>query len=163
VADLNEDVGQLFRQAMRRFPAAVTVVTARSAEGEDIGMTATAVTSLSMDPPSLLVCINRNTAFHRAMNGVTAFCVSALRMGHETISANFGGAKPLGERFTDGVWGREDGTPYLIDAQTNIFCYKAAVFEHATHSIVVGEVKSLIVHQAVAPLLYINGGYAGIG
>jgi flavin reductase (DIM6/NTAB) family NADH-FMN oxidoreductase RutF len=154
-----DEVSQLFRQAMRRFPAAVTVVTARGNEG-DCGMTATAVTSLSMDPPSLLVCVNRNAGFHRTIEESGHFCINVLREGQHQISANFGGAKPSQERFSEGDWREQHGLLYLADAQAAIFCRKTATFAHSTHTIVVGEATGLILHDTVAPLLYIDGRYA---
>jgi flavin reductase (DIM6/NTAB) family NADH-FMN oxidoreductase RutF len=154
-----DEVTQLFRQAMRRFPAAVTVVTAHGTDG-DCGMTATAVTSLSMEPPSLLVCVNRNASFHRTIEESGHFCINVLREGQHQISANFGGAKPVAERFSEGEWRQRDGLPYLADAQAVIFCKKGATFIHTTHTIVVGEATGLILHDSVAPLLYIDGRYA---
>jgi flavin reductase (DIM6/NTAB) family NADH-FMN oxidoreductase RutF len=157
------DVSQLFRQAMRRFPAAVTVVTARGkvqGKDTDCGMTATAVTSLSMDPPSLLVCVNRNSSFHSIIEESDTFCVNVLREGQHQISSNFGGAKPADERFSEGDWREEQGLLYLADAQAAIFCKKGAVFMHSTHTIVVGEATGLILHDTVAPLLYVDGRYA---
>ena len=157
-----DEVSQLFRQAMRRFPAAVTVVTARGAEG-DCGMTATAVTSLSMDPPSLLVCVNRNAGFHRTIEDSGHFCINVLREGQHQISSNFGGAKATNaERFAEGDWreSEQNGLLYLADAQAAIFCRKTATFMHTTHTIVVGEATGLILHDTVAPLLYIDGRYA---
>src|ERR1700761_6011491 len=157
-----DEGSQLFRQAMRRFPAAVTVVTARGAEG-DCGMTATAVTSLSMDPPSLLVCVNRNAGFHRTIEDSGHFCINVLREGQHQISSNFGGAKATNaERFAEGDWreSEQNGLLYLADAQAAIFCRKTATFMHTTHTIVVGEATGLILHDTVAPLLYIDGRYA---
>lgn len=154
-----DDVASLFRQAMRRFPAAVSVVTTRC-QGSDCGMTATAVTSLSMDPPSLLVCVNRSTSFHTSIEEAKVFCINVLREGQQEISSNFGGAKSGKEKFSAGDWREQDGIPYLADAQSVIFCKKSATFLHTTHTIVVGEATGLILHETVAPLLYIDGRYA---
>ncbi len=156
-----QDVGQLFRLAMRRFPAAVTIITTHVA-GADVGMTATAVTSLSMDPPSLLVCVNRNNNFYPSIEVGSHFCVNILREGQQELSSNFGGAKPPHERFSVGSWQREDGLPYLADAQTVIFCKKTALFTHTTHSIVIGEATRLLLQDPVAPLLYVDGRYAAV-
>jgi flavin reductase (DIM6/NTAB) family NADH-FMN oxidoreductase RutF len=156
---MEHDVASLFRQAMRRFPAAVSVITTRW-KGTDCGMTATAVTSLSMDPPSILVCVNRSSGFHAHLEEVQHFCVNVLREGQHMISANFGGAKPPEERFSEGDWREQQDLPYLADAQSVIFCKKSAAFVHATHSIVVGEATGLILHDQVAPLLYVDGRYA---
>jgi len=156
---MQHEVAPLFRQAMRRFPAAVTVVTTRR-DGFDCGMTATAVTSLSMEPPSLLVCVNRSSGFHGHLEDADRFCINVLRQGQDRISANFGGAKPAEERFSEGDWREQDGLLYLADAQSVIFCKKSAAFVHTTHSIVIGEATGLIVHETVAPLLYVDGRYA---
>jgi flavin reductase (DIM6/NTAB) family NADH-FMN oxidoreductase RutF len=156
-----EDVEGLFRQAMRRFPAAVTVVTT-SVEGADSGMTATAVTSLSMDPPSLLVCVNRAAAFHDAISRSAVFCVNLLRQGQEPISAAFGGGLPPERRFEQGVWRHHDGIPYLADAQANIFCRREAIFAYGSHSIVVGAAIHLFLQERVAPLLYVDGRYGAV-
>jgi flavin reductase (DIM6/NTAB) family NADH-FMN oxidoreductase RutF len=155
----NADLVPMFRQAMRRFPAAVTVVTTRW-QGTDCGMTATAVTSLSMEPPSLLVCVNRTSGFHGNIEGSDVFCVNVLREGQHQISTNFGGAKPAEERFSEGDWREARGLLYLADAQSVIFCRKTAAFAHTTHSIVVGEATHLMLHETVAPLLYMDGRYA---
>jgi flavin reductase (DIM6/NTAB) family NADH-FMN oxidoreductase RutF len=83
--EAKDDMAYLFRLAMRRFPAAVTVITT-SADGVDVGMTATAVTSLSVQAPSLLVCINRTSGFHKQIEGSGCFCVNILRVLAESLS-----------------------------------------------------------------------------
>jgi flavin reductase (DIM6/NTAB) family NADH-FMN oxidoreductase RutF len=155
---VGDDIGQLFRLAMRRFPAAVTIVTTRY-QGEDVGMTATAVTSLSMDPPSLLLCVNRGNGFHTPIEENQDFCINILREGQHDISTNFGGGKPAHERFAVGEWRDQGGIPYLADAQASIFCHKTALFGHTTHSIVVFEVTGLLLQDDIAPLLYVDGRY----
>ncbi len=158
MAAVEDDIGHLFRLAMRRFPAAVTVVTTRFEDGI-VGMTATAVTSLSMSPPSLLLCVNRDNGFHDAIEQNSDFCVNILRAGQHDISANFGGGKPPEERFTVGEWRDLDGIPYLADSQASLFCTKSALFEHTTHSIVIFEVTGLLLQDEVEPLLYVDGRY----
>src|SRR6266852_1405794 len=128
---------------MRRFPAAVTVITT-SADGVDVGMTATAVTSLSVQPPSLLVCINRTSGFHKQIEGSGCFCVNILRVDHQEISAALGGAQPAAERFATGNWLHRGGIPYLANAQASIFCRKSALFAHTTHSVVIGKATRLL-------------------
>jgi flavin reductase (DIM6/NTAB) family NADH-FMN oxidoreductase RutF len=156
-----DDIASLFRLAMRRFPAAVTVITS-SDGGVDVGMTATAVTSLSVQPPSLLVCINRTSEFHKRIEGSGGFCVNILRVDHQEISAAFGGAKPAGERFATGNWLHREGIPYLADAQASIFCRKSVLFAHTTHSIVIGEATALLMQKDVVPLIYVDGRYAAL-
>jgi flavin reductase (DIM6/NTAB) family NADH-FMN oxidoreductase RutF len=156
-----DEIAGQFRQAMRRFPAAVSVVTTR-AQGQDAGMTASAITSLSMEPPSLLVCINRQTGFHSLIEEAELFCVNVLRQGQENISANFGGARPPAERFAEGDWRHDRAVPYLADAQANIFCRRTAQFAYGTHTIMIGEATALALHDEFAPLLYVDGRYAAL-
>jgi flavin reductase (DIM6/NTAB) family NADH-FMN oxidoreductase RutF len=155
------EIERLFRTAMRRYPATVNIVTTRHG-ALDAGMTATAVTSLSMEPPSLLVCVNRAVGFHTAIENATEFCVNVLREEQQDLAASFGGGKPPHERFADGAWGRQDGIHYLKNAQANIFCRRTAVFPYGTHSIVIGEVIRLLLHDEVAPLIYVDGRYAKV-
>lgn len=137
-------------------PAAVTVITT-SADGVDVGMTATAVTSLSVQPPSLLVCINRTSGFHKQIEGSGCFCVNILRVDHQEISAAFGGAKPAAERFATGNWLHREGIPYLADAQASIFCRKSALFAHT-----IGEATALLMQKDVVPPIYVDGRYAAL-
>jgi flavin reductase (DIM6/NTAB) family NADH-FMN oxidoreductase RutF len=146
---------------MRRLASTVTIVTT-SGGGTNFGMTASAVTSLAMTPPSLLVCVNKSTAFHSAIIASDEFCVNILRTGHDEVSAAFGGATPGAEKFTIGDWLLDREAPYLRDAQASIFCKRANLFEHGTHSIVIGNVVDLILTDPVSPLVYVNGRYVGV-
>ena len=148
-----------FRHAMRRMPAAVTVVTSADATRRH-GMTATAVASLSLDPPSLVVCINRATLLHDIMHAGEHFCVNILREDHVEISAAFSGAAPPEARFSIGNWQTApEGVHYLEDAQTSIICRKMSSVLHATHAIFVGEAVAVHFRETVTPLIYQNGSY----
>ena len=81
-----EELRASFKLAMRRFPAAVSVITAAD-QTRRHGMTATAVTSLSLDPPSLIVCINRSTLLHDVMLLGRHFCVNVLRDDEDARSS----------------------------------------------------------------------------
>jgi flavin reductase len=74
-----------FRNAMRRFAATVSIISC-ACEGSRYGMSATAITSLSADPPSLLVCVNKSAATHRALRRGGRFCVNVLRSFHSELS-----------------------------------------------------------------------------
>lgn len=148
-----------FRLAMRRLASAVAVVA--TARGEEwLGMTATSVTSLSMDPPSLLVCINRNAAIHSAITPGTTFSVNILHDGQSAISAAFGGGAKGADRFRSGDW-RADaaGTPVLHDAAAAIACVADASMDYGTHTIVIGKVSQTLLSPREAPLIYVNGRY----
>lgn len=149
-----------FRQAMRRLTATVTVVTL--AHGADRnGMTATAVTSVSMAPPSLLVCVNRAGYFHQVASRAERFCVNILHHGQAEVSQAFSRPVPSEQRFACGLWQDDEfGIPSLIGAQASIFCHKSMHVPYGSHSIIVGEVYAVRCRDEVSPLLYQNGGYA---
>ncbi len=158
---MSDEIRDQFRQAMRRMAATVTVITARQG-GSNAGMTASAVTSLSMAPPSLLVCVNKGAGFHEVISSTDYFCVNILRHGQSDISTAFGGAMIHEERFRIGSWGHERRVPYLKDAQGAIFCKRANLFEHGTHSIIVGEAVELLLGDPITPLIYADGQYCTV-
>jgi flavin reductase (DIM6/NTAB) family NADH-FMN oxidoreductase RutF len=148
-----------FKRALRRFPAAVSVITA--AEGDRRhGMTATAVTSLSLDPPSLIVCINQSTLLHDILLLARRFCVNVLRREQAALSSAFSGAVPSEQRFGHGDWlTSAEGVTYLADAQVNIFCRKAAAVPYGTHTIFIGEAETVKVRDPIEPLIYQDATY----
>jgi flavin reductase (DIM6/NTAB) family NADH-FMN oxidoreductase RutF len=148
-----------FRGAMRRNPAAVTIITA-SRDGEPYGMTATAMTSVSMDPPSLLVCVNRSASFHSVMNESQRFCVNLLQHAQSGMSAAFSGAVPPSERFAHPSWFRHaSGLFYLESAHANIFCLRTAMFPYGSHTIFIGEIEEVLLSDMVPPLIYHDAAY----
>ncbi len=147
-----------FRAAMRRLAATVTIVTAADHQRRH-GMTATAVTSLSMEPPSLLVCLNRQTLLHDILLGARRFCVNVLHCEQSALSAAFAGAVPPDGRFALGAWRWDDGLPVLADAQAALVCRRTAALPFGTHTIFVGEVMHAAHREEVAPLIYQNAAY----
>jgi flavin reductase (DIM6/NTAB) family NADH-FMN oxidoreductase RutF len=145
-----------FLNAMRRLAATVCVVTCQD-EGERYGMAATAVTSLSLDPVSLLVCINRSSDFHRRLTRAGAFCVNLLADTHTDQSRIFGSGRHWDERFKTGVWsGEAHEPPVLTDAQASIICATDAAFDYGSHTIVVGLARRVSFSETVAPLIYLD-------
>jgi flavin reductase (DIM6/NTAB) family NADH-FMN oxidoreductase RutF len=148
-----------FRNAMRRMASTVTIITA-SDSGRHHGMTATAVTSVSMDPPSLLVCLNNRSRLHDIIGTASRFCVNVLHTEQAELSVAFSGAVPAEERFEKGAWQRtEDGVGFLTDAQANLFCQKVAAIPFGTHTIFIGLVVDVRLGEAVEPLIYQNASY----
>jgi flavin reductase (DIM6/NTAB) family NADH-FMN oxidoreductase RutF len=154
-----DDLRAQFRAAMRRHPAAVTIVTAAD-ERRHHGMTATAVTSLSLEPPSLLVCVNRTALLHDILVSARRFCVNLLGSDQAHLSGAFGGSVPPAKRFELGTWLRTaEGIDFLADAQANIFCRCVAVVPYGTHAIFIGEVEWVRLSSPVAPLIYHDATY----
>jgi flavin reductase (DIM6/NTAB) family NADH-FMN oxidoreductase RutF len=155
----SEELRASFKLAMRRFPAAVSVITAADASRRH-GMTATAVTSLSLDPPSLIACVNRTTLLHDIMLLGRHFCVNVLRRDQAELSSAFSGAVSAETRFGVGTWlNSDDGVSYLADAQVNIFCKKVAAVPYGTHTIFIGEAQAVNVYDPIEPLIYQDATY----
>jgi flavin reductase (DIM6/NTAB) family NADH-FMN oxidoreductase RutF len=153
------DLRTAFRTAMRGYAATVTIVTANDGTRRH-GMTATSVTALSLDPPSLVVCINRKTLLHDILLLARRFCVNVLHREQAQLSAAFSGAVAPEQRFALGSWKQSaDGLDFLADAQAQIFCGKIAMIPFATHSIVIGEVDDIGVGATAGPLLYRDANY----
>ena len=147
-----------FRTAMRRMASSVCVITTRNGDVHQ-GMAASSVTSLSMQPPSLLVCINKSVAMHAAVHGAGLFCVNLLGENHGPVCDAFGGKLQGAERFTVGNWAEtEQGLRYLVDAPAAMVCRLDAAHDYGTHTICIGAVLEVILAEHGAPLLYREGG-----
>ncbi|MBW8638452.1 flavin reductase family protein [Hoeflea sp. WL0058] len=152
-------VGSQFRMTMRKFPATVTVVTA-SDDTRDHGMTVTAVTSVSMDPPSLMVCLNNRSRLHSMLLDQPRFAVNVLTASHPEVSDAFSGKVAPEERFTTGNWERDPaGMMILKSAHANVVCTRMAAVPYGTHTIFVGQVDRARVDEGTRPLLYSDACY----
>lgn len=154
-----------FRLAMRRTAATVTLITTADASGKRHGMAATAVNSVTMDPPTLLICINHGASLHAPLIESGLFCVNVLMSHHHSLVACFSGQKTGEARFEIGDWRRDDptGLPCLHGAQSNLFCEVASVTTVGTHSVVIASVTAVQVADAMAPLLYADGRMHSVG
>lgn len=148
-----------FRQAMRRLTSTVTIITTTN-NGRPYGMTATAVTSLTLDPPSLMICVNQGANTHDAILRSGSFCVNLLRPSHQSLCCDFSGKKAGRERFETGHWSMPaTQPPHLIDAQSSIFCNVHGTLPNGTHTVVIGHVTKVLVAERIMPLLHQNGTY----
>ncbi|MEO0031062.1 MAG: hypothetical protein RIS94_820 [Pseudomonadota bacterium] len=148
-----------FRAAMRRLAASVSIVVAKGDNGP-VGMAATSITSLTVDPPAVLVCVNRSTSLHAVLEPTAPLSVNLLSRDQQAVSSAFGGGVPREERFNVGDW-REahNGLPMLEGAQANLLCVIDAMLAYGTHSIVIARVLEARVSETVAPLIYQDGAY----
>ncbi|QPQ54765.1 flavin reductase family protein [Allosphingosinicella flava] len=147
-----------FRQAMRRVASTVNVITV-CVDGQPMGITATAMSSLSMDPPSLLVCINRAAALHSPLEDVSHFGVNVLHADQRHFAAMFADRQQQHLRFAEG-WELDPAhPPRLEDAQASLLCRRIDHHPFGTHSIFIGVVEHVTVRDDIDPLLYLNGHY----
>jgi len=155
------DLELSFRASMRQLAGAVSVVTV--GEGaQRTGFTATSVTSLSIDPPALLVSLNRNSASWPIVQSNRRFTVNILSSTHRQIAETFAGRRGLKgvDRYADVRWQQQHGeTPALIDALAVIECDLEEAIERYSHAILIGRVLSVTHRAGIDPLVYWQGDY----
>ena len=158
---LNDQLAAQTKLALRRLASAVAVVTCRDGQARH-AMTATAVNAMSMQPPSMIVCVNRASAFHAALSRAGSFAINILHRGQVQISQGCGGTVRGEDRFGLGGWSEEHGVPVLLDAQACIVCAKEDRFDYGSHTIFLGRVTSVAIQGTVDPLIYVDGRYTGL-
>ncbi len=163
VVNLNSEphLAEIFRQAMRRLIATVTIVTAGDVAVR-AGMVATAVMSVSAEPPSLVVGINRDTSVWTSIKETGTFGVNLLSTRHAGLVMPFSGQLQGEERFKLGDWlTHATHTPYLADAVVSLLCRVDGELDYGTHTLFVGAVEEILMtEEGGEPLLWRNGSFA---
>jgi 3-hydroxy-9,10-secoandrosta-1,3,5(10)-triene-9,17-dione monooxygenase reductase component len=152
--------GTDLRSAMGRFASGVTVITARGANGEPAGTTVSAVTSLSLEPALVLVCLDRKSQTLAAVRGHGAFAVNVLGAHHQEVSNAF--ARSANHAAWDQLThvDGETGSPLLGDAHVALDCRLDRVSDGGDHEILIGRVVGLHHPEGDSePLLYYGGKY----
>lgn len=151
----------LFRAVLGRFASGVTIVTTTDEQGRDQGMTVSAFSSLSLDPPLVLVCLDHNASVWPAFAVAEHFAINILSAAQEALSRRF--ASRDGDRF-DGVGFARGGSgvALLDDTLASIECRVTARVAQGDHSILIGSVESGTTRGDLQPLLYYRGGYASL-
>lgn len=145
-----------FRRAMGRLASGVAVLAGREPDGGFIGMTASAVTSLSLDPPMVLACVGHAALAHAALAGGERFSLSILAADQEAVSQRFA-TRDL-QRFDDALERTPAGLPRVAGALACLEVRRADVHAAGDHSIVTGVVEWAWARDG-EPLLYVLGGY----
>lgn len=146
-----------FRATLGRFASGVTIITARDADGRDVGMTVSAFSSLSLTPPLVLVCIDNAASVAPVLEHCESFAVNILADDQEALSRRF--AERELDRFDSVAMHRgELGLALLDGALANLECRVTARQPGGDHTILIGEVKAASLREG-QPLLYYRGGY----
>ena len=153
-----------FRNGMRRLGGAVNIVTS-AYDGNFAGLTATAVTSLSAEPPRLLACINRSGATFETISKGRCMAVNVLGAQHRDLAMRFAGmdGEPETERFTKDLWRTgSSGAPIFKEALVSFDCEIESILDAGSHGIVIGTIVDiqLMTSQEGTPLCYIDGNWA---
>ncbi|MFK4581895.1 flavin reductase family protein [Bradyrhizobium ottawaense] len=153
-----------FRGAMRHLTGGVSVITA--GRGKDItGMTVTSVTSLSVEPPTLLVSINRDASSFPLIRRHGAFGVNILNADQLDVAERFAGKDGLkgADRFTGAKWVTAvSGVPLLVGALSAFDCEVEEIVERHSHGIVIGRVRNVRNSTRNAALAYWHGQYVAV-
>jgi flavin reductase (DIM6/NTAB) family NADH-FMN oxidoreductase RutF len=146
------------RDAMGCFATGVTIVTAHATDGKPIGLTANSFTSVSLDPPLLLVCIANNAGSAEALRSADSFAVNVLQIGQQPVSNLFAGKGE--DRFAGTRWEvGEYGAPILPSSLGIFECKRHALHEAGDHFLLVGQVEKASFEPRRDPLLYFRGKY----
>jgi flavin reductase (DIM6/NTAB) family NADH-FMN oxidoreductase RutF len=153
----------LMRQAFRRYVSSVMVLTYTDADHHAYGMTATSVCSVSVEPPTILACVNRQARTHREIVRGRRFAVSLLAEEQRLVSefcAAPGSRKRLPNNWVVESPGR---VPVVREALGSLQCELSEVHEAGSHSIFIGSVVGVELGPPANPLLYFDGAYRSIG
>lgn len=149
-----------FRNALSRFASGVSVVTTKDADGNFHGITVSAFCSVSLDPPLVLICIEKTTASHDSFPDSNVFVVNILDAAQANLSERF--AAPAEDKFGDldfrpGI----EGVPVLNNALASLECSLIQKYDGGDHSIFVGKVENTATRDG-QPLLYFRGTYGAL-
>ncbi|MFC4049890.1 flavin reductase family protein [Actinomadura syzygii] len=149
-----------FREAMARFPAGVTIVTTHDQDGTSYGFTASSVTSVSMSPPLILVCLARTANCFPMFARTEHFAVSILRPHHAELAMHFAGKHP--DKFARGGFTRTGaGSTVVETALATIECSAYGRFDAGDHVVLVGQVEHLHVPDGpTEPAVYVGREFA---
>lgn len=156
-----------FKQGMRCLAGSVNIVALQGLDGVLLGVTATAVCSLSAEPPSLVVCINRESLLASGLEIGKHFSVSVLSEHQKDVAEAFGGRKGVvgRNRFAYGEWYRsEDDVPLLAGARACLECRVENTMDYGTHRAAIGAVTDVHLGEAdERSLVFANGQYFPVG
>jgi flavin reductase (DIM6/NTAB) family NADH-FMN oxidoreductase RutF len=154
------DKNQL-RQVMGHFVTGVTIITTINKDGQMHGLTANAFTSVSLEPPLLLISVDKKAESYPAFEESKVFTVNILADEQETLSRKFavsGGNKFEGVAYRSGA----NGAAILEGTLAHIECTLYAAYEGGDHSLYLGEIQEVEVHEG-KPLVFYRGGYRALG
>lgn len=157
--DATDDMATAFKQAMRRLTSTISLITTEH-DGRRIGMAATAVQSVTADPATILICVNRNASISEPLRLRGRFAVNMLHSSHLDLVPIFSGKVKDEARFKHGHWGEIEGMPILMDAQASLVCDVSSFATVGTHDVIFGRVLWVDVRPEISPLLFEDGRFA---
>jgi flavin reductase (DIM6/NTAB) family NADH-FMN oxidoreductase RutF len=163
----SQSIREAFRASMRLVASSVSLVTARDVEGKLHGMAVTSAGSLSMDPPSMMVAINRTASIHPVIHLTSAFSLNLMAEQQLDLLDRFSRSDMRDQRFSSDDWTvGPAGQPVLRGALSTHVCEVMASHDFGTHTVFFGNVRAVLLPEAsvepAKPLLWMNGKGASI-
>ena len=146
------------RNALGCFATGVTVITTRAEDGSAVGFTANSFSSVSLDPPIVLFCLDRRSSSLPALEAAGVFAINILHIGQQEVSARF--ASRTADRFADTpceIW--DTGVPVVQESMASLECRTLQVLDGGDHRIFLGQVVRVRADPSRDPLLYLQGEY----
>lgn len=150
-----DEIKQQFKKAMRRLTSTVSIIAAQEKSAR-FGIVVTSVSSVSMEPPAILVCINHSASIYQPLLRTRRFSVNMLQEQHQDLIGPFS-RLASDERFAYGAWSDAQGVPVLDNAQATLLCRVDGTFCYGSHDIVIGHIEAITVAEPVLPLLWQDG------
>ena len=161
---MSDPLAQSLKLGMRRLASSVCIVTAASDQGEAQAMTVSSVTSVSAEPASLLVCVNRDSRFAPLLTTGLDLVVNVLHTRHQSLAQLCANPAQHNQRLQDAAWHWQGALPYLPDAEAVFFTRVDTLFSYGTHFVVIAQVVNVqISSEPLSPLLYADGHYRTLG
>jgi len=154
----NSKVQEDFLMAMRGATSTVNVISAKLNE-ERHAMTATSVASLSLSPPAMIICVNKEASIHNILRKDKKFVINILSNKQQNLSELCSSTEEGESRFKDGGWITEDEIVFNDNSVSNIICNCTGVVDHSTHSVFFGDVMEVKNNNQGRALLYCAGRY----
>jgi flavin reductase (DIM6/NTAB) family NADH-FMN oxidoreductase RutF len=154
----NSDLKKDFLNSMRGITSTVHVISSQFEETKH-AMTASSVVSLSLDPPSMLVCVNRDASIHSILDKDRDFCINILSKDQINLANLCSSPDNEDSRFNSEEWSLMNGVPYNTQSSANIFCRCFDSFSHTSHTVFFGEVIEVINNHEEGSLMYGGGRY----
>lgn len=149
-----------FRRTLGLFPTGVAIVTVAHKEGDDIGITISSFTSVSLNPPQVLFCLAKKSKTHEAFKDCSYFAVNILNAQQAHLSDSFASHVPLAwDRFKTHRH-KTSGCLLISEALGHVICEKAAFYEGGDHEIILGKVIDLAASPSDFPLIRHQGKYS---
>ncbi len=154
----NAKVQEDFLMAMRGITSTVNVISAKLNE-ERHAMTATSVASLSLNPPAMIICVNKEASIHNILRKDESFVINVLSNKQRNLSELCSSSEEGESRFEDEGWIVEDEIVFNSNSVSNIICNCTGIVDHSTHSVFFGDVMEVKINKQERALLYRSGGY----